>query len=1750
MVGVAESKTQSIPLNNRGIVQKVDPGLLQPGQFQNLLNMTSIQEGGLVTRNGSKKFANAGAMQLVHSAAKLAVGADAAAPRYFGEGSSIQRITGPYTTLTNLASGLSLSTDPWEAASLDSEGSGNPILYLAHKSRMMRDNGSFTRLRAWGITRPSRPVTAVAADPTLGGGLVVLTDHSSGGTNRLGAVTVSSVVTVSTNYYRATLSDTSDILPGTYLHFSGSANTMLVDQVVGNIVIGRASASPSGSVSAHYSPVILPATPTIADGSAYSFTFTGSADWALNGVEQNNYDHNDLIHVGLYIDGATYISEIRIRIFLGGSSSDYYEKSIAPSPAQDFASGTTSAGLTEAEIIAALNNGDISTEQAEQLLNEIRAVSIPPTVAPTWYEFNISKLEFLKVGNAGNGAYTWKNVTGAQAYVISNDIDGDPTFVVRVGAIYAVGGQGPDTSEETGGSPYDWLYTFRDPITGAEGNPCAVMLTEKFLDLKNRAAQITVYGVSTDDALGNPAIAGFGSIAIYRRGGAFADGLYRFVGYSTNAELSGGVPQPSTFVDNTRDEDIADARTIEFDNDPPVTSRPVVPMAATISALSATGPDAYSQVTLTGLPGGGALSTFVSIGSIVHVGQAGKNLEDCVVQDVIDSPGYITVFLQNTHAAGEQVTCETFSGRPCDIVCAAGQRLLVAGDPANPSMVYMSKSGRPHAFPLLTLATGNVNQQIIGSPDNPINGLAEYNGEYVSLNKARIYTFSIISGQMTRPNEMPVTQGLTVKHAWCKDGSKIYYLSYDGIYAWAGGGSAKVTGAIDWVFRGQDVGALKALDYSQTTFIQLFPFQGRIYFLYKDNLGANRCLRYSPSEDRWEPLVYASALTRGLVEEDTGRLIGAIFSSGESKTSVHQLELGTSDGYTTLVSDGSNIDFIAKTGFMSPEDKIRQILLTELVIELKNPDDAVTVKVFYDFSDTADATDQFTIPAGATRRRVPLPLQQSGGLAHGKQCNSFAIEFSGSANQAVNLYSLGMKHIPLADIQRGAITDWDDLGHPYDKRIYTVEIEYNTHGSAATIALDTIIGTGQGSQSLSVQTLTLDATSQRGKKTFGITSEIVAKMVRLRPTVSSVDFEIHQVIWGKEDYPPDAVYFTPYDNCGTPFDKYAQQLVLDVNTNGQIVPVTIEVDGAAAQTFNVQSTLNTRGQTKTISPAILGKKFRITVGTIPAFGMFQLFECKFVTQPADGGAVSHTTDWDALDHPFDKRLQTLTVFYDNKSQGSITLLVDTLTGIAGGTPNPAAMSFVLSATGRGQQTFAIPDGQIVKSVRVRPSSNNVQFQMWKYFFQKEDFPADSIAFTAWDDFGYEHDKLIQEIMFDVDTGGVAASVQVQSDGGALQTISINSTGSTREVAYTLNPALNGKKFRLLITPGSGGKFQLWKWVPKFIKGDRGPVEHSFDWDDLGSPYDKKLINVTFEYDMVGGGPVTMVMDKIGGISGTAISLATQSFVLTGTGRSKETFSMALDTVAKMIRIRPSSTFQGFKSWKYEFSKIAYPPDKIPATENDDLGYACEKILRSFEVDLDTGGVAASLQLQVDGVNTGSAYSVTTSTNDRVRILTAPANTIGKLFRIVPTAGGGGKAQIFKVHYDAIREPCCVNRIDTFEISLGGAGYKFIKQIWLEYLCAGSVTLTVYGDAGVVIHTESLPLHLLRDVERFYLYDVLNGVPNKSKMHRIVITPDNPSNCLKLYGDSSRIEVLQLSGDQRQAYDQKYLSTLTSPQVNT
>jgi len=2022
---MADSTVTRLPMSNKGMVQKLDLNQLSDGQYAYLLNTVSEQEGALSPRYGYTDISiTSWGPARVDSlfVSNPVTATDAYKPNvYVGESSNIRRVavsntpsTSPAGTSTTISTGgigvtgsgaqarrigiTQYATDQYNnvgttymATGYNFNGSGGDAGRTFRG--VLRDNGSYSVARTVGILPPVVPAFATPAAPQ------VKTFGTVSSNTRVNTTTSTAIPTptqsVLSDYYQVqvgtvgvpTKSYLNGIQEGMYITV-GTGGTTSAGQLQGPVggidqdnsifYLGGHGVTPSiaagSTVVAYTTESANVAVPAVGTALVYAYPFPnsgGTADFSLTGVYQNGYDSNDTVHVSFYNGTPSNIQSVELRIFCG-SSNGYYSYMIN----LDSALGASGA---------------------------------------YWLEQDIIKSAFTKNG-VGSGNNSWINVTAAQ--LVITPVDTSVGFTINAGQLFAWGHGGLDSGSDPKLQPYDYVYTYRDPETGAESNPSPLMNADKAITVSNQGVRVTFFGTDNGTFSTNcSSNAGVTQVAIYRRGGSFTDGAFRRVGLATNPGISGTSLNNDFFIDTVDDLSITNAVQAKFDNDAPVTVSIGKEYVGSINSGTAVG---NTPITITPTVSGVSdLTTVLTPGTQVIIGNGvssstaggSENQEIVTVWNITATT--FDCYLSYVHAANEQVSWSTNAGLAGDQVLAAMDCLWMAGVAKAPHMLWRSKTGQPEAWPTINESTGNAHVVQISTPDNPIMGLAEFNGEIVALCQHGIYTVRLDNGRMVGPFKTPANRGLVQKYAWTYVDNEIWFLSYDGIYAWAGGSVRKVSLAIDFVFNQRVVNGVTPLNQNYTgtgsssiypALVSLVQKGNEVYFAGNfwqpgTTTTAFYLFRYNILFDRWSVdevydasatlsttrngvTLYPTSVTCLASNKATGDIIAA--KSSYTGTTVAGLIYYNNVG---TYSDGTGAhaiyyDVISKCydmGAALVKKKFTDIGVefTSGAVTSTTPGKTTNTfvsQLYYDYSSTADSTDVFNFTPGSTgRQTVSLPLQQTGSplTSAGKEARAVQFEFYGTSTAANFIHGLSFNTIALQDIIKGRVTDWSDLGHPYDKRLSTVTIEYDNSISgtptACDILLDTVSGIAGGTQTLATQTLTLPAATGRSKITLPINDGTIAKMVRLRPKVASAVYEIFDFKFVQDNYPPDKVYFTDfkdegyeyekrlyalYINCDTNnqnvrvdvwgdggilqtvtvtgtadnrmqaiplnpdliaklirlnanasdvnatnskfqlfdyrFDyeklpkptiystpwsdfgydylKDAEQIAFDVNTNGQTVPVQVYCDGTLNQTVNVNTTHATRNINITLNPAIQFKTMRLKIDptAIPVGGRFQLWDYTPIFVQADKGAVKHTFDWDDLGHPYDKKISEVTIEFEtghDSGDTAIQLAIDTLSGIDGNTPSLAAQTLTLPNTSgvRGKKTFPLTE-TVCKMIRIRSlgnsgggtqsnsfkmwgyefsntvkypqdkvyftdysdqgyeyekrlyqlyincdtAGNNVRvdivgdnsvlqtvtvngtaanrmqsfamnpdlvarlirlntnttdvnatgakFQLFDYHFDYEKLPKPTVLSTEWTDFGYDYTKYAEQITFDVNTNGQTVPVQIWGDGSLKQTVNITSTQATRSVNITLNPGITFQMMRLQVDPTaipSGGRFQLWEYKAIFRPVDKGAVYHTFDWDDLGHPYDKKISEITIEFETghdTNDTNVQVAIDTLTGIDGNTRTLAAQTLTLPNSsgGRGQKTFPLT-ETVCKMVRVRSlgqngaGTQSPDFKMWGYKFGNtIPYPADTSKFTEWTNANSACAKIFRGVGIQIDTGGVDCTVGLEVDGTQV-QTWTVNTSTSTRQTFET-PVNATeinGYLFRLTFTPGTGGKAQLFgQPEWNLVRDACDFVIFDTYNQGYGSVGYSIIKQLWVDYKCAGTITVSIYREDGTFFYSTVLPVHPTRETERFYVPSVYNGVKNKDKKHRIVLTANDPTKKFRLYRDCSRTCYINLSKDQRQDAD--------------
>lgn len=1637
---MAENIVKRYPFSNKGLVQKIDVNQLGEGQYAYLLNMVSQQEGAISPRNGYEDITTGWTVSLVHSMMVTRSGITTDPTVYAGEGTNIYRVgvsgtvatpgTAIATGVTTAAKRIGITqykTDQYNHTGTAYFATGYND--SANNFRgMLRDAsdaaGTYPALaRVWGILPPVIPAAPTPAAPDV----VPAGNIGTSGTRYTDTIVSVAPASYGSDYYAIVVSSVTGLQTGMYVLINSvSAAIGDIDVATNTIYVALPSApSTSNTVIAYESPSVTSAGPATSD------TLTFTANLALSGVFQNGYDSNDNIHLSFYNGVPGNIKSWTLRLYTNSGSASYYSYDVT--------------------------------------INET-APSVPPS--PYWIEYDIPKSSFTSNGT-GSGDNSWNNVTSSELVV--TPIDDTVAFDFKYGQIFGIGGSGPNSGSSVTLNPYDYVYTYQDPVSGAESNPSQVMAPKNALSVTQQAIKVNFWGTNDTDYN-----AGTTKVIIYRRGGSYTDGLFRRVGVTDNPGQTAGSPDPGSFLDSVDDLSISNSVVAEFDNDAPVTSdlnREYVGALASTYVHTAT-------VSLTGISTN--FTTILTPGTIITVGSDQASNQETVVAYNVTSTTFDAYF-QYSHATGEAVTWSTNAGIACDIVLAAQECLWVAGNVQNPHVLYRSKTGRPESFPIINEATGNAHSLAISSPDNPINGIAEFGGEIIVLCQNSIYRVQMNQGVMTGPFATQANRGLTQKYAWGKVDNELWFLSYDGIYAYSAGGTIrKVTLPLDFVFNNRTVNGVAPYDKTGTaTGVPLWPTlcniaqrNNEVFFNYIDTSGIFLLLRYNLLFDRWsvDEVYDVNSTTTSTRNGFTLRRTSITCMASDRATGdLFAVKSTTSAGPITragfLYYDKEN--FFADGGTSAPGTQpiyydaitpyfdlgapFTQKNFTDIAVELTSgvvaANNVFKATMYYDYSATANIADTFTITPSTTGRQIiPLPLQQTGGAAtwEGKNAKAAQIEIYGTATAYDIFHGFAFGYIPLADIIRGRVLDWDDLGHPYDKRLGSVTIEYDNSNVDTPVALDIISGIDGGTPTYSVQSFTLPAAVGRSKIPLAINDNIVAKMVRLRPTTSSSIYQIFDYKFTQDNYPKDRIFFTDYSDEGYEYEKRLFQLYINCDTNGQDVSVTIQADNSNLQTVTVNGTANNRMQSIPINPDKIGRLIRLSVSSTAFSG------------------------------------------------------------------NPSA-----------------------------------KFQYFGHSFDYEKLPKPTVLSTEWNDFGYDYDKWAEQISLEVNTNGQNIPVQIYADGVLKQTVTVNTTYGTPSKNITLNPGITFNTMRLIVDSTqipAGGRFQLWTYRPIFKPADKGEVYHTFDWDNLEHPYDKKLTEVTIEFE-TGGLDVQVAIDTLTGINGNIQNLNAFTLTLNSTGRGYKTFPLPESiSPVKMVRIRCLGTNGGgtnnpdFKMWGYAFSNvIKYPADILTYTDWDDLGSPCPKIFRGFGIEINTGGVNCVIALQVDG-STKQSWTVNTTSPTRLDFLSLQNSTEieGNMYRLTFTpANSSGLAQVFGAPtWSTLTDSCPFVFWDSEPQAFGSAGFTIIKQVWFDYRCTGTVTMKFYNEEGQLFHTKSLPAQTYRGVARFYLPSVgSTGVINKSKKHRWTIEADDPTKRFFFLRDSSRIETIQLSADQRKGYYQ-------------
>lgn len=698
----------------------------------------------------------------------------------------------------------------------------------------------------------------------------------------------------------------------------------------------------------------------------------------------------------------------------------------------------------------------------------------------TTYKFFACQLEMLK-SNGQIGSYSQWGIHSAvipATATLSGSSGGPPAF----------------TGAEV---PYTYVYTYRNSATLSEGNPSPTPL---------------ITGVTPNGNI--IVVTGFGwvdtqidQIGIYRAGGSFSDGFYRLLAYIPN-------PYPSTitFNDTYSDQEIAANQIVETDNDMPVTSSlPIVFKGTGGTGTYSPGSHSFIPTIITNTPG-----FWPAFGDpiIVTDGADNANPELCYMLDVA-SPN-ISLHFQLTHTAPLTFTCDTHLNTPATIALYAYDAVFLAGAQYSPHILYKAKPAQPESWGLLDNDTDVSDAIVVSNPGDPIKGLFDYGGGIVIPTLQSVYYVGVFNGIMQTPQKTPAQHGCVSKACCCRVSNEVWYVSFDGIYAYSGGVEIWKSEEVDPLFNGSVVGNYNPILFTTGAVgagvdAMTLAFNGTdVVFSYQDINGGAYSLRYNLKLKRWSIEEFtqstpASLITAQNVEFNSGsRLIGVMYPGSPSAPTLLLADSGLSDNWLTTPTSGTPILWAANMQTLDSAPDTDK-LYSDFALELANDNNAVYIETYYNFSTNYDTTDLFIIsqpgsPIG--RIRYPFSFHNSAGfLAY-----AASLRISGSSGNTCTLYSLTLHYSDEVNYTKGLAYAYSDLGYQGDKTFRNVILEMDTGGLAVEVFLDV---DGNEIDLGPVTTTTADR-----KRIVSVPTNITGKMARVRLVPSTgAKTNVYKVEW-------------------------------------------------------------------------------------------------------------------------------------------------------------------------------------------------------------------------------------------------------------------------------------------------------------------------------------------------------------------------------------------------------------------------------------------------------------------------------------------------------------------------------------------------------------------------------------------------------------------------------------------------------------
>lgn len=283
-----------------------------------------------------------------------------------------------------------------------------------------------------------------------------------------------------------------------------------------------------------------------------------------------------------------------------------------------------------------------------------------------------------------------------------------------------------------------------------------------------------------------------------------------------------------------------------------------------------------------------------------------------------------------------------------------------------------------------------------------------------------------------------------------------------------------------------------------------------------------------------------------------------------------------------------------------------------------------------------------------------------------------------------------------------------------------------------------------------------------------------------------------------------------------------------------------------------------------------------------------------------------------------------------------------------------------------------------------------------------------------------------------------ASIAISAGSGRQQTIQ-DPFGTEPQEAQSVAVDITG-------TASVGKPILYQAGVSALVQPDR-VIQRATDWDDLGVAGEKIVTGVILDCQTYNATKTVLVEGLRGSVGPTTLGTLT----VVADGRQRLTFS-GMTGVADLLRLRPTDT----NPWEvFSVEWIAQPgPPRVVTWDSFDQTL-WDTYYTGLDLECDTGGLAKTVRVTIDGTVVVAAASVTAS-GRRVVHITLPAGR-GHVYRFASTDANPGILYSWRWHVAS--EPSEQANWNQKLTLAGDIGDKQIKGVILE--CdTGNVAKTV------------------------------------------------------------------------------------------